>query len=79
MLLQSVQVEPLEECCLNFSKLKLLPDIAQVQKARDRFSPFLVFFKSHVCVSVYFKFIQSRIVKFLKASQWVHKKKMSVF
>lgn len=43
MLLQSVQVELLEECCLNFSKLKLLPGIAQVQKARDRFSPFLVF------------------------------------
>lgn len=39
------------------------------------FLPFLFFLKSHVCVSVYFKFIQSRIMKFLKASQWVHKKK----
>ena len=49
---------------------------------RYRYSPkglWLLFFlscflKSYICVSVFLKFIQSRIMKFLKARQWVHKK-----
>lgn len=30
-----------------------------------------LYFESHVCASGFFKFIQSRIMKFLKARQWV--------
>ena len=77
VLLKSVQAELLEECCWNFSKLKLFSNIAQVQILSKRpviaFLSFLVF-KNHIAVSVFLKFIQSRIMTFLKARHWVHKK-----
>lgn len=58
------------------------PNAVQVQtlpqKAWDCFFFFFFspscFLKSHIGVSAFLKFIQSRIMKFLKASQWVHKK-----